>query len=179
MAFTMTKVSAPNRADFDRVFGECLPYVAHERRSIGDDTLRDALWAALTRDDNFCVEYRKDGYLVGMASLTTLLWGGVRYLYHMYPTYGADETGSRAWWYSDDFQRVSADFVRDNNYVGIVTTFNPNTPASNAVKGHFGNVTGDYFERPNEIEAKEIWGEPFAEQKPDMKCFVIMLKEGD
>ena len=26
--------------------------------------------------------------------------------------------------YSDDFQRVSADFVRDNNYVGV-TTFNP------------------------------------------------------
>lgn len=178
MAFTMTKVSAPNRADFDRVFAECLPYVSHERRSIGDGALKESLWSALNRDGMEAVVYRKDDYVVGMASLSTMVWGGVRYLYHMYPTYGADETGSRAWWYSDDFQRVSADFVRDNNYVGIVTVFNPNTPASNAVKNHFGNIDGNYFERPTEIEVTELFGRDIT-IKEGVKAFVIMLKEDD
>ena len=179
MAFTMTKVATPNQTDFERLFQECLPYVAHERRRMGDEALKNALWGALTNEDVDSVVYEKDGYVVGMASLGTLIWGDQRYLYHMYPTYGADETGSRAWWYSDDFQRVSADFVRDNNYVGIVTTFNPDTPASNAVSNHFGNVQGNYFERPQEIEATKIWGPGFGKQNSTAKCFVIMLKEND
>ena len=177
MAFTMTKVDTPNKADFDRVFNEALPFVSHERRRMGDASLKEALWNSLVNNDS--VVYEKDGYVVGMASLDTLDWGGTSYLFHMYPTYGGDETGSRSWWYSDDFQRVSADFVRDNGYVGIVTAFNPNTPASNAVSSHFGNVAGDYFERPREVEVSEVFGPNHSTVSDNMKLFVIDLKEQD
>lgn len=174
MAFTMTKVDLPNKADFDRVFEQALPFVAHERRRMGDDALKAALWQALQHVDS--VVYEKDGYVVGMASLDTLNWGGVSYLLHKFPTYGADQTGSRSWWYSDDFQRVSADFVRAEGHVGIVTAFNPNTPASDAVANHFGNVSGDYFERPREVAYGDVFGPQQRTVSDQMKCFVIDLK---
>ena len=175
MAFTMTRVGTPNKDEFDRLFQEALPYISKERQRLGEDTLKAGLWSALVELDS--VVYAVDGYTVGMAALGTCVYDGQRYLEHISPTYGTDQNGSRSWWYHDDFQRLSADFVRDNNYVGIVTAFNPNTPASNAVKNHFGNIAGNYFNRPVEVPYEEIFSGPPAAS--EAKAMIITLRDDD
>lgn len=144
---TLTKIQPSEISTdvLDRLYSEAYARISIERKRMGDDALRAALIDDL--QDYPIIRYDVDGYTVGICSYSELVYEGKTYLYHRHPIYGQTQTGSRAWWYSEEFQQKNSEFVRNEGYAGVITLFNPDSPAGQAVAKHFGSF-GKYYNTP-------------------------------
>lgn len=174
---TLTKVYAPNLSVelLDRLYNEAFPYISKERQRMGEEALKAALIDDLR--DHPIIMYDFDGYTVGIASYADMLVDDKKYMYHRHPIYGQTEAGSRAWWYSEEFQQKNSEYVRAEGYAGVITLFNPNSPAGKAVGSHFGSFN-KYYNKPIVVEDPETIG---FKLKPDakgiMQAYVIDLMD--
>lgn len=141
---TLTK-TAPNdipRELLERLYSEAYPYISEERKRMGEDDLKYALIDKL--EDCPIIRYDLDGYTVGICSYSDHYINDKKYLLHRHPIYGHTPTGSRGWWYSEEFQQKNSEYVRAEGYAGVATLFNPNSPAAKAVLSHFGSFNKYY-----------------------------------
>lgn len=154
---TLTKVFADDLSSelLDRLYDEAFPYVSTERQRMGDDALRAALIDDLK--DHPIIKYDLDGYTIGIASYADFTYNDKTYMYHRHPIYGQTSTGSRAWWYSEEFQQKNSEYVRAEGYAGVITLFNPSSPAGKAVGTHFGSFN-KYYYTPTIVEDPETIG---------------------
>lgn len=120
----------------NRLYNEAYPYISDERKRLGEERLRDALFNDL--DKYPIMKYEVDDYIVGIVSYTECYYNGKRYMFHRHPIYGCDINGSKAWWYSEEFQRENSLYWDNNNFAGLITIINPNAPAAKAVLAHVG-----------------------------------------
>ena len=172
---TATKVFASDLTTelLERLYNEAYPYISEERQRMGTEALKAALIEDLK--DYPIMQYKVDNYLVGIASYTDIVYNNTRYMFHRHPLYGQTESGSRAWWYSEDFQRVNSEYVTAEGYAGVITLFNPSSPAGIAVSNHFGSFN-KYYKTPVIIDDPEILGLKLKiDAKDKLKAFVIDL----
>ena len=157
----------------NRLFTEAFSYISKERQRAGEDVVKNELTG---KNDNPFIRYDLDGYTVGVCNYTEITYNGMRYLYHKYPVYGQTQAGSRSWWYSEEFQEKNSEFVRSEGFVGMITLFNPESPAGIAVGSHIGSF-GKYYNVPTIIEPEDakILLNPSAAGK--MKAYVIDLMD--
>lgn len=157
----------------ERLYQEAYPYTSAERQRLGEEFFRNDL------TNNFgnypIVEYSVDGYIVGIYSYTQIMYNGKMYLLHRFPIYGQTPTGSRAWWYSEDHQRESSIFIRNEGYSGIITMFNPDSPAGQAVGTHFGSFD-KYYQRPIIKEPHDV-GIKLTDPNSIIKVYIINLMD--
>ena len=174
---TLTKVYAEDLSEelLNRLYAEAFPYISKERQRMGDNALQAALIGDL--NDHPIIRYDVDGYTVGIASYADFVYDGKTYMFHRHPIYGQTETGSRAWWYSEEFQQKNSEYVRAEGYAGVITLFNPASPAGKAVGSHFGSFN-KYYNKPVVVEDPETIG---FKLKPDakgiMQAYVIDLMD--
>ena len=162
-----------DRILFDRLYSEAFQKISSERKRVGDQNLADAMFNELS--DHKIIVYYIDNYAVGIASYNDLIFNDKKYMFHRYPTYGKDINGSRSWWYSEEFQQKNSEYVRAAGYAGVITLFNPGSPAGEAVRTHFGSFNA-YYNSPAEYEIKEVFGNKLGDNTlPGGKCFVIDL----
>ena len=159
--------------DLNRLYNEAYPYISQERARMGEEALKNELIHNLQGFP--LLKYQIEEYIVGICSYTSFRYNDKVYLFHRHPLYGNDSNGSRSWWYSEEFQKKNSEFVRSENFAGVMTLYNPNSPAAKAVANHFGSF-GKYYVSPISIEPTEI----NIALKPDaqqLKAFIINLKE--
>lgn len=136
----------------ERLFTEAYPYISKERQRAGEDVVRNEL----TGESKFpYIRYDLDGYTVGVCNYSEITYNGKNYFYHRYPVYGQTQSGSRSWWYSEEFQEKNAEYVRNEGFAGMITLFNPESPAGKAVGTHFGKF-GKYYKVPVVVEPEEV-----------------------
>lgn len=170
---TLNKTYA-NEIDYnllERLFQEAYPYISEERKRMGDNELRSALLDDL--QDYPIIRYDVDGYTVGICSYSEMPYNGQRYFYHRHPLYGCDASGSKSWWFSEEFQQKNSEYVSSEGFAGMISLFNPASRAGQAVLRHFGTFD-KYYSRPIIIDNPEEIG---FKLKPDalglMKAFVL------
>ena len=171
---TLTKCLSTDisSGDLERLYNEAFTYISEERVRMGDVVLKNALLGDLS---NFpMIKYEVDGYLVGIASYTDIIYNNKKYMFHRHPIYGQTQAGSRAWWYSEEFQQKNSEYVRAEGFVGVITTFNPNSPAGIAVGSHFGSF-GKYYNIPSIVEPEDINITLNAAAVNKIKAYVIDL----
>jgi hypothetical protein len=122
--------------ELERLYSEAYTHISEERKRLGEEQLKNALVNDIHGYP--MIKYEVDGYLVAIASYTNIHYDGKPYLLHRHPIYGCDINGSKAWWYSEEFQSKFSQYLVDNGYTGIITIINPNSPAAKAVISHFG-----------------------------------------
>jgi hypothetical protein len=168
----MTEVDSISRTLFDRLYSEAYSKISAERARVGDVQLSESMYSELPLYK--IATYYVDDYPVGLVSYYTIQYNGKTYFFHRYPTYGVDQNGSRAWWYSEEFQQVNSEYVKNMNCAGVITMFNPGSPASNAVKQHFGYFN-KYYKLPVEHSISAVLGPGMGGLLPGGKCLVIDL----
>lgn len=174
---TLTKVYAEDLSDelLNRLYAEAFPYISKERQRMGTDALKAALIGDLAHHP--IIKYDVDRYTVGIASYNDIQYNGKTYMYHRHPIYGQTEAGSRAWWYSEEFQQKNSEYVRAEGYAGVITLFNPESPAGKAVGTHFGSFN-KYYKVPEVIVNPEEIGFKLKEDaKGIMQAYVIDLMD--
>ena len=139
--------------ELNRLYDEAFGYISVERKRIGDQQLKNELINNLGQFP--VIKYETDGYLVGIASYTDIIYNNKKYMFHRHPIYGQTESGSRAWWYSEEFQQKNSEYVRNEGYAGVITLFNPESPAGKAVGNHFGTF-GKFYNTPLIVEPEEM-----------------------
>jgi hypothetical protein len=168
----MIETDSVSRTLFDRLYSEAYPKISIERKRVGDVQLGDAMFNELSLYKT--AVYYLDDYPVGLVSYNTMEYRGRTYFFHRYPTYGVDQNGSRSWWYSEEFQQVNSEYVKNMNCAGVITMINPSSPAANAVKQHFGSFD-KYYEVPIEYSISDVLGTEIEKMLPGGKCLVIDL----
>lgn len=154
----------PTRETFDRCFNEAWDKISAERQRLGDSELREALWSTLSTLD--AVSYVIDGYTVGVGSHSVFDRDGESWMWYRYPTFGCDQNGSRAWFYSEEFQRVSYEYRLSKGFVGLVVVANTNSPASAAVRTIWGAHNG-FYTPPAERAPSEVFITEIASTMPE------------
>lgn len=174
LSLTKVNESDLDRSLLERLFSEAFSYISQERQRMGENILKSALI------DDFrdlpIIEYRINGYTVGVCSYCEYQYDGKKYLFHRHPIYGKDESGSKSWWYSEDFQRLNSEFVRREGFEGVITLFNPNSPAGRAVGNHFGSFN-KYYERPVVYEPSDLGLSLTNDAQGILKAYLINLKD--
>lgn len=170
MMLRLEHTTAIDRVLFDRLYSEAYDKISNERKRVGEQALADNMFNSLEHHDT--IVYYVDDYVVGIASYQDITFNGKKYMFHRHPTYGKDANGSRAWWYSEEFQQKNSEYVRNAGYAGVITLFNPGSPAAEAVRTHFGSFNA-YYNKPVEYEMIEVLGN--LNILPNGKCFVIDL----
>ena len=171
---TMVQTDNVSRELYDRLYNEAYPKTSLERARLGDTELADGMFNGLALYKT--AVYYLDGYPVGVVSYQDFQYNGNLYFFHRYPTYGTDENGSRAWWYSEEFQRVFSEYVRARNYIGVIAVIhaNPEDSGGTATKKHFGSFN-KYFKVPVAYPIDSILGPNMDWILPGGNCLVIDL----
>lgn len=158
--FTIDGPTTVSEEVFNRLFTDAFDYVSIERQRLGDDNLKQLLWGALNNDTSITRAYKIDDYIVGCSVVAPIEIGGLRYMHYIQPTYGCDQNGSRAWWYSEDFVKVGRQWMEANNFDAICVVHNPSSPASVAVANHFGSEFNGvrYFNTPEVLTLDQFFG---------------------
>lgn len=156
MALTAERVDSIDRAVFDRLMEDAAHKAQHEvGRLGGKSNLADSLWGSLQRHS--ILVYKQDGYICGCASYVNGHIGDENWLMYAYPTFGCDQNNSRAWFYSDDFQKAMHKLCVDEGQVGISAELLRGSPVSQALVDIFGKVPGNYFHEVEVKELHEVW----------------------
>lgn len=150
----------PDRETFDRLFDEAWPKISAERQRVGDRNLRESLWKGLHYGE--CYMYVIDGYVVGCGSGEAIYIDGEKWFWFRTPTLGSDQNGSKAWFYSEDMQRVPAEVRKASGYVGSIVVANTESPAKAAVESSYGSFNA-YMDRPEKVDAASVFGEEHSE----------------
>ena len=180
MSLVINTTGGVSRAEFERLYAEAEDYISVERKRLGNN-IKEILWDTLEMDEAFVHRYELDGYLVGCAALSALdiPWQGVneRWAWYRTPVYGETESGSRAWWYSEGFQKAARDWCDADGFDRVLAIHNPTSPAALAVSATWGQSWEgrQYYERPEVYTLEETFGDARdAVGVPDtMRCFVI------
>jgi len=170
----MIETDSVSKTLFDRLYSEAYPKISNERKRVGDVKLGESMFNELSLYKTAI--YYVDDYPVGLVSYHTFQYNEKTYFFHRYPTYGVDQTGSRAWWYSEEFQQVNSEYLKNMNCVGLITLINPSSPAAMAVKQHFGSFD-KYYKVPVEYSISAVLGTAAEVMLPGGKCLVIDLLE--
>jgi hypothetical protein len=125
-----------DRETFDRCFLEAWDYISIERQRLGPDNLRESLWSSLNSHRPFM--YVLDGHIVGVGSYDHYEYGGKAYAWYRYPTLGATQNGSKAWFYSAEFAKAKADYWSGKGLAGMIVIVNPTSPAAIALRSIWG-----------------------------------------
>jgi hypothetical protein len=180
MTFIINSNDPVTRTEFDRLYDEAFSYLSVERQRLGEN-MRETLWDGFNKKEVMVRRYELDGYLVGCAAVMPfkIEWQGhaETWLWHYQPTYGQTASGSRSWWYSEEFQKVSREWMDTMGYDKIMAIHNPTSPAALAAANTWGNSWDgrQYYERPEVHTIGEIFGEGrSAMVLPDtMRVFLI------
>jgi hypothetical protein len=168
----MTEVDSISRTLFDRLYSEAYSKISVERTRVGDVQLGESMYSELSLHKTAI--YYVDDYPVGLVSYSTIQYKGKTYFFHRYPTYGIDQNGSRAWWYSEEFQQVNSEYIKNMNCVGVITINNPASPAAKATIKHVGTFQ-KYFKVPVECSISSVLGPGKDNVIPGGICLVIDL----
>ena len=181
MSFNIDRTTnSVSREEFERLFAEAFDYLSAERQRLGDN-LKEDLWQALHFEGSFIHRCMVDDYLVGVASLIELLVPyqdkNERWAHYITPTYGQTQSGSRSWWYSEEFQKQARQFCDEENFDRLLVVHNPTSPAALAVTATWGRewYGRKYFEKPEVKTLIETFGNArTAFGYPDtMRCFIM------
>jgi len=132
-------------ADFDRILEDCKDEIINKNtvdRSVGGLEPMDGLFSWEQVKNNLAITYmsyaesrnlntpedgdhylrilKKDGYMVGAMACVVDNDG---YLNLCDSLIGRDQNGSKAWWYSEEFQKWNADYMKSIGATGIRITF--------------------------------------------------------
>lgn len=175
MSFTITD-EMPDRATYDRIFDEAWAYIGIERARLGDEALREGMWDEYEREGQFTRLYKKNNYVCGMDCYMNVEKDGETYMFYKQPTFGADATGSRSWFYEEDFQKVSKEWMIANNIVGFFVFHNPGSPAALAVQSIWGQTFNgvQYYTTPT-VEPVADWGGDILNLPDTMRAFVSRI----
>ena len=173
---TLTKVYAEDLSDelLNRLYNEAYAYISKERQRMGDVALKAALIDDLK--DYPIIRYDVNDYTVGIASYNDFKYDRKLYMFHRHPIYGQSESGSRAWWYSEEFQQKNSEYTRAEGYSGVITLFNSESPAAIAVGTHFGSFN-KYYDTPVVINDPNSIGFKLKADASGLKAYVINLME--
>jgi hypothetical protein len=170
----MIETDIVSKALFDRLYAEAYPKISNERKRVGDVKLGESMFNELPLYNTAI--YYVDDYPVGLVSYHTIQYNEKTYFFHRYPTYGVDQTGSRAWWYSEEFQQVNSQYIKNMNCAGVITIINPSSAAAMAVKQHFGSF-GKYYNIPVEYSISVVLGASAESMLQGGRCLVIDLMD--
>ena len=124
-----------DRETVDRLFVDAYDRISPERQRVGEERLKAQIWGNTQEYNNWTVE--SDGYIVGIITWVPIVAeDGTEYFGTRLVAFGKDKAGSRAWFYSEEFQRVLAKTVSGTG--GLITILNPASPAAQAVAKIFG-----------------------------------------
>lgn len=125
-------------ATFERLFTEAWDYISAERQRMGADNLKASLWEA--HKENKSLIYEEDGYIVGTVSFKFHQYNRKKYLQYLYPTYGENESGSRSWFYSEEYKNSSDKLKKVFPDVeGVLMIANPASPAMTAIQNKYND----------------------------------------
>jgi hypothetical protein len=160
-------------ATFERLFTEAWPYISAERQRAGEDELKAALWNSSQKERTLI--YEQDGYIVGVISFTLQKYNGKQYFQYLWPTFGADSNGSRAWFYSKEYKESSEKLKEIFPEVeGVMIIGNPESPAMKGVQKKFNEGNSAYSSM--ELETiTEVFNSGLAGMYPD--TFRVFLME--
>lgn len=177
MAFEIIHDAPIDRDVYNRLFQEALPYISEERIRVGETELRESMWQNLKAHDTTERTYVQDGEVVGVSCIRKIgLLDGSAGLWYMHPTYGQTSLGSRAFFYSEDFQKVSKNWMDENGYDKIIVIHNPGSAAALAVETIWGTSWDGrrYFNTPTVHTINEVFGTNHTFDLPStMRVFVI------
>ena len=125
--FTIEYQEKLDRQTFERLFSEAVGHSAHEVERIGgEDKLLEGMWYSHNVDPRYSKlrsrVYKIDGYVVGCSHFT--LNYSDDYMLYSEVLLGADQNGSKAWWYSEEAVKAEKKFLLDNSMVGTVSPVN-------------------------------------------------------
>lgn len=134
-------IETANRDIYDRLFVEALPLISAERLRLGEENLREGMWDGLTDPSNKIYQVTVDGHVTMYICYKDYTYNEEAYRLLMHPTVGCDANGSKAWYYSEEFKQAEQAFDAAQNHAGIITLFNPNTPAALSMETNFGSYS--------------------------------------
>jgi hypothetical protein len=180
MTFIINSNDPVTRTEFDRLYDEAFSYLSVERQRLGEN-MKETLWNGFNKEEVTVRRYELDGYLVGCSAIIPLEieWQGnvETWMWYYQPTYGQTTSGSRSWWYSEEFQKVGREWADTMGYDKVMALHNPTSPAALAVANTWGSSWDgrQYFESPEVHTLEEIFGEGrSAMVLPDtMRVFLI------
>jgi hypothetical protein len=174
--FTLTKIFKKDLTDelLQRLYDESYDRNVIERNRVGDEKLRDVLYNGYST--NPIVRYDVDGYTVGLASYHEKLFNGKKYYSQNFCVYGKDQTGSRSWWWSEDFQIKSWEWMKNEGLCGIIALHNPDSEIGKAALAAFGRFD-KYYNTPIVVEPNEANTLITPVGKDILKSFIIDLIE--
>lgn len=177
MALEIMHDSPIDREVYDRLFQEALPYISEERLRVGEEELRESMWRNLKAHETTERMYIQDGEVVGVSCVRPLgLPDGSTGMWYMHPTYGQTSLGSRAFFYSEDFQKVGKNWMDANGYDKVIVIHNPGSAAALAVEAIWGNSWEGrrYFNKPEVLTIDEAFGTEHTLDLPStMRVFII------
>lgn len=150
MSIKFTIITNPVRAVYDRLFAEALPQISVERLRLGEEPLREGMWAGLTDLANKAHQVTVDGHVTAYICYKEYTYNDQDYRLLMHPTVGCDVNGSKAWYYSEEFKQAEQAFDAAQSHAGLITLFNPDTPAALSMAKNFGSYASiEVFEIPD------------------------------
>jgi hypothetical protein len=148
MTFRVERDDNIDETVFNRLWDDTRQKAIVEQERHGSDNLKTMALEG-HRANNSIILY-KDDYIVGYLHYILTPIFGETYMAIMLPTYGRDEAGSRAWFYSQEFVEAFASFVKSIDAKGVWGLINPASPFQYAVFTQLSTFHNDtkYFEDP-------------------------------
>lgn len=162
----LVNVSSLERSTFDRLLNESIITTTQKVSDNMYNTLKLCNIAT----------YTIDNYIVGLTCYSFLTRNNKQYLHQRFAIYGCDINNSKSWWFTEDFQRITAQFISNIECSGIIT--NPGTKFSDVIKTHIGSFN-KYLCAPVEYDIEDIFGPGSSIMLPGGKCLVIDLMGED
>ena len=158
-------------ATFERLFTEAWDYISAERQRMGADNLKAGLWEA--HKENKTLIYEEDGYVVGTISFKFHQYKRKKYLHYLYPTYGENESGSRAWFYSEEYKN-SSDKLKSvfPDVEGVVMIGNPDSPAMTAIQNKYNDGVS-LFTSMDILKVDEVFSREEISPPEHFRAFVM------
>ena len=172
LTLTKTYYSDLPEGLLERLYNESLDRNTVEITRLGDESLREI---ALNNYYDFpIVRYEVDGYTVGVASYYEKQFNNKKYYVQRHCVYGKTLAGSRSWWWAEEFQIRSWEWMKSQQLDGILAVHNPDSEIGKATIAAFGRFN-KYYETPRVVEAEEVKLIMDKNSYGVLKCFVIDL----
>lgn len=159
-------------ATFERLFTEAWNYISAERQRLGADVVKQSLWD--THENNETLIYEENGYIVGAVSFSFFNYNGNKYFHYLVPTFGENEEGSRAWFYSDEYNKSNEKLKSIfNDIQGVLMIGNPNSPAMTAIQNKVNNGTSAYTSLETKTVSEVFGSEVASSYTDEFRVFIM------